>query len=199
LNHNPGQQLTWTQQDYQKAAPGLTFFPTGAAYREGGWQPTISDVQEYLNTAKAMNLSGTTFWEWSDARSSIMPGIWDAISGFPWPGTPVDITQRLFAALNAHDPDQATALFAPNGVHIFGGGAMIAGPAAIRQWYVDLFNSLLPNAIFTITGTLGSGTTRHLLWTATGQGVKVLNGEMTLNLINDQIVYMSDVFNITPA
>ncbi len=198
-NHNPDQQLTWTVQEYKKTAPGLDFFPAGAAYREGGWQPTVSDVQLFLDTAKSLNLDGATFWEWSDARSSIMPGVWDTIAGYPWPGTSIDVTQRLFAAFNSHDPDQVTALYAPNGVHIYGGGAMVSGLPAIRQWYTDLFNQMLPNAAFTIIGTLGSGTTRHLLWNADGQGVQVRNGDMTLNLINDQIVYLSDVFNVTPV
>ena len=195
--HNAGQQLGMTQKEYQKTAPGLVFFPVGAAFMEGGWQPTPADVQDFLTTAKNMNLGGIDIWEWSDARSTNMPGVWDVIRDFQWGSQ--DISQQLFTALNTHDPDQVTALYAANAVHIFGGGAMVQGTAAIRQWYADLFTNLLPNAAFTITGVAGTGTNRHLLWTAAGQGVKVLNGDTSINTINDQIFYVSDAFNVVPG
>ncbi len=196
-NHNAGQQLTWTRQEYQKTAPGLVFFPVGAAFIEGGWQPTTGDVQDFLTTAQNMNLGGIDFWEWSDARSTLMPGVWDVVRNFNWGAQ--DISQQLFAALNSHNPDQVTALYAANGVHIYGGGAMVQGIPSIRQWYSDLFTNQLPNATFTINGAAGTGPTRHLLWLAVAPGGKVFNGETTINTINNKIVYLTDVFNVVHA
>jgi hydroxyacylglutathione hydrolase len=50
-----------------------------------------------------------------------------------------EIARRYFAALNAHDLDQATALWAPDGVDRFVGGAELVGPAGVRDYFAGLF------------------------------------------------------------
>jgi uncharacterized protein YgiM (DUF1202 family) len=61
----------------------LPIIPTGAAFPEGGWSPTVDDIVEFLDAARANNLSGANFWEWYYARQ--MTTIWGAISAYDWP------------------------------------------------------------------------------------------------------------------
>jgi steroid delta-isomerase-like uncharacterized protein len=49
-----------------------------------------------------------------------------------------DIAKRYFEALNAHDLDQATALWAPDAVDRFVGGPEVVGPAGVRAYFEAL-------------------------------------------------------------
>ena len=50
-----------------------------------------------------------------------------------------DIAKRYFEALNAHDLDQAGALWAPDGIDRFVGGPEVVGPAGVRAYFAALF------------------------------------------------------------
>lgn len=50
-----------------------------------------------------------------------------------------EIARRYFEALNAHDLDQAAALWAPNAVDRFVGGQEVVGPAGVRAYFAALF------------------------------------------------------------
>lgn len=50
-----------------------------------------------------------------------------------------DIAKRYFEALNAHDLDQATALWAPDGVDRFVGDQEVVGPEGVREYFSDVF------------------------------------------------------------
>lgn len=53
--------------------------------------------------------------------------------------TATEIAKSYFAALNAHDLDQATALWAPDAVDRLVGGVELRGPAGVRQYFASLF------------------------------------------------------------
>jgi hypothetical protein len=196
---NPAQQLIRTVREYQAMTPLRPIVPTGAAFREHGWQPSVAEVLEFLNTAKSLNLQAVNFWEWSNARSGNLPGVWEAIRDYAWYGEPrpADIAERYMAALNARDVSQILALYAPAAVHITA-TRTIQGTTALHAWYNNFLNQLLPNANFTLTGYSGSGTSRHLTWTATSSRGKVLNGSDTLGISEDRIVYHYTFFSISP-
>ncbi|HZU59803.1 MAG TPA: ester cyclase, partial [Solirubrobacteraceae bacterium] len=50
-----------------------------------------------------------------------------------------EIAKRYFAALNAHDLDQATALWAPDAVDRFVGVQEVVGPEGVREYFSNLF------------------------------------------------------------
>lgn len=85
---NPAEQLQKSLDEYTRRATSygvaLDYFPTGSAFSEGGWTATPAQVTEFMNKAKALNLQGVNFWEWSAARS--IPGMWEAIASFAWGG-----------------------------------------------------------------------------------------------------------------
>jgi hypothetical protein len=81
--HNPGEQLLRSISEYRDIT-SLPYIPTGAAFREFGWQPTPAEVIEFTDTARAQGLAGVNYWEWYDARV-ILPDVWNAIAAYNWP------------------------------------------------------------------------------------------------------------------
>jgi hypothetical protein len=194
---NAGQQLIRCVNEYQAMTPYRPIVPTGAAFGEHGWKPTVSEVLEFLETAQSLNLPAVNFWEWSDARSRLLP-IWDAIAAYPYGPKPQDISEQLIAALNSRDVSKIMQLYTPNAVHITS-TRTIQGTNAISAWYNSLINQVLPNATFTLTGYTGSGNSRHFTWRAESTSGRVNNGNDTIGLAGDRIVYHYTFFTTTPS
>jgi hypothetical protein len=195
--HNPADQLSRCLREFQGLAIFRPIIPTGAAFVQSGWQPTTTEVTDFLTAAQNLNMTAANFWEWSNTRL-YLPEIWNAIAAFPWPPTPnnQDIPARYIAALNTHDPEQVIALYQPNAVHVTAKRS-IQGVDAIRGWYLSLFSQILPNAQFTLgtqTGQLGS---RNFSWTATSSAGNVNNGYDAIGLVNQKIVYHYTSFKVT--
>ena len=66
--------------------------PTGAAFKEHGWQPTFSDVVEFMDTVVELGLPGCNFWEYGNAKAYV---------------------PELYSAIAAYDLESGTALEAP--------------------------------------------------------------------------------------
>jgi len=198
--HNPGAQLARCVREFQAMTPFRTIVPTGAAFREHGWQPTAGEILEFLKKAKDLNLPATNFWEWSEAHGGVIPGGWETIRDFGWSGEPLpqDICQQLVDALNQHDPERVVSLYTPSAVHITS-ARTIQGSEAIRRWYTSVFRQILPNAVFTLTGFSGTGSSRHFTWTAASNTAVVQNGNDTLGLVNGKIAYHYNFFSATPV
>jgi len=196
--HNAGEQLTRCVNEFRAMVPFRPIIPVGAAYKEFGWQPTSSEVLDFLQTAQNLNLSAANFYSWDSCRA-YLPEVWKTIHDYQWiPYSPAgDITGQLVEALNTHDPNQVVNLYSPNAVHITA-ARTIQGHPAIRAWYQSLFTNLLPGATFTRTGYSGSGTSRHFTWTAASPSGKVENGNDTIGLMDNKIAYHYSFFNISP-
>jgi len=80
--HNPGAQLRECIRDFSSSKyPQVPIFPTGAAFRERGWQPTFADVVEFMDTVVDLGLPGCNFWEWGNTRE-YAPELWEAIAAY---------------------------------------------------------------------------------------------------------------------
>lgn len=198
-SHNPGEQLVRCVKEFQAMTPSRPILPTGAAYSQSGWKPTREDVKDFMQTAKRLNLKGVNFWEWSEARSERFQDVWDVIKNEPWEvnGESKDICERYIDALNSHDAETVTAMYADEAVHITA-ARVIQGREAIRDWYSLFFSQVLPQAKFSLSGYSGNGTSRHLTWTARSRVGKVEDGKDTLSMYNDQLHYHYSFFSITP-
>jgi hypothetical protein len=196
--HNPADQLIRSVREFQAMTPFRPIVPTGAAYKEFGWQPSPGEVVKFLQTAQSLNLTAANFYSWDSSRAYLLE-VWDAIRNYSWSGgePPVDITARLIAALNTHNPDQLVRLYNLNAVHVTA-ARTIQGHTAIRNWYHSMFSQLLPNGAFTLTGFSGTGSSRHFTWTANSAAGKVLNGNDTLGMVNGKIAYHYSFFTVTP-
>ncbi len=197
--HNAGEQLTQSVRQFQAMTPYRPIIPVGAAFREYGWQPKATEVQEFLTTSKSLNLNAGNFWEWSDARSGNLPNVWETIRDFNWSGQPIpqDICQRYIHALNTHDANQVASLYNSNAIHITSAHS-IQGIDAICGWYKQFFTQLLPDATFTLTNYTSADTSRHFNWTAASNQGKILNGNDTFGLVNEKITYHYSFYTITP-
>ncbi len=198
--HNPGAQLRRSVREFQAMEPYRPIIPTGSAYKYGSWVPSPAEIVEFMDTAKALGLSGANFWEWYHIRHILAPSIWETIRDYSWPWDhdqpPADITEQLVAAWNTHDPARVAALYTPTAVHV-SAQRTVAGTTAIAQWYQSLFQQLLPNATFVLTGHSGTGNSRHFTWTATSSRGVVHNGNDTLGLVNGKIAYHFTFFTVT--
>ncbi len=196
--HNAGEQLLRCVREFQAMSPSRPVIPTGAAFREHGWQSTTEEVVEFMQTAKRLNLRAVNFWEWSDARSGIMPDVWEAIRDYSWSSEPKpqDICEAYIEALNTHDTDKILDLYAPNAVRITA-ASTIQGQEAIGSWYTQFLEVLLPQATFTLSGFTGEGNSRHMNWTAVSEQGRVDNGSSTFGLIEGKISYHYCFFSIT--
>jgi len=77
--HNPGFQLQKSYNEFAAMAKKLPYVATGAAYREFGWQPTLSEVTEFMTVANDLKIP-FNFWEWYDAYYVLPDIIWDTIA-----------------------------------------------------------------------------------------------------------------------
>jgi hypothetical protein len=195
--HNPGEQLVRCIKEYSILTPSRPIVPTGAAFIQHGWQSTPEETVEFMRTAQDHNLSAVNYWEWSNARSEYMPGVWDSIATYPWSGEVKEreITDKYISALNTHDPDRVISLYHPAAVHITG-ARTVQGKGAIRTWYQTLFTDLLPEAEFNKTGYLLRDNSRHFNWIAKSSLGKVENGNDTFGLQGDKINYHYSFFTV---
>ncbi|MBW8012669.1 MAG: nuclear transport factor 2 family protein [Chloroflexi bacterium] len=186
---NPEAQLIKSMRQYQNIDPVRPMIPTGFAFSEYGYEPNLGEPSRFLDTAKELNMSAANFWSWDNCRQRI-PDIWDEIRDYPWPSLAPqkDITQRYIDALNTRDPVQVAALYNEDGVHV-NATRTVRGLAGLLGWYNTLFNEILPNATFTLTGFSGSGNSRHMTWSAESSVGPVQNGNDTFGLQNDKIGY----------
>lgn len=198
-SHNPGAQLERCVEEFRSLKFTPPIFPTGAAFTEWDWAPTADEVEAFLDKAKAMNLKGANFWEWSNCLEKLPNDIWRTIRNYPWdhePEPPDDITEAYIEALNTHDPAQVLALYQDNAVHITS-ERTIQGLKSLNSWFSTLFRDILPDASFNLSGYSGTGNSRHLAWTATSSNGDVQDGSDTFGLIKDKIAYHYSDFSVS--
>lgn len=83
---NPRHQLHRTLEEHKQFNKPV--FPTGACFREHGWQPTSEQVVEFLNACKEFKLAGCNFWEWANAKQNL-PKTWEeVIVPYRWTESP---------------------------------------------------------------------------------------------------------------
>lgn len=75
-SHNAGAQLKDSTQDVHRmfsyfSLPRLPLRPTGACFAEHGWAPVVSDVQQFIDTAKSMGFPAIDWWEAHNGQSRV--------------------------------------------------------------------------------------------------------------------------------
>jgi hypothetical protein len=196
--HNPGEQLARCVKEFQSKEPSLPVVPTGAAFREFGWKSTDAEVLEFCHKAKELNLSAVNFWEWSDARSGNLPGVWETIQNYKWTekDDAKDICVSLTESMNEHDIENIIKLYSLPAIHI-SASRSTQGLDNLRSWYNQLFNEILPNSKFRLGSFTGKGSSRHFTWTASSAKGFVRDGHDTLGLSHGKINYHYSFFTVT--
>jgi hypothetical protein len=195
--NNPAAQLERCFREFQSRSPARPMIPVGAAFRESGWQPTPGSITEFLHKVQDLNLSAACFWEWYDACSGILPGVWDTVCEFPWSTDSVEhIGTKLIRALNRQNLDEIVGLYHPAAIHI-SAERTVQGQDAIRDWYANLLQKTLPQATFTVTGFTGKGNSYYLTWAAKAAAGLVHNGKDTIAIQDGKIAYHYTFFSVT--
>lgn len=197
--HNSGDQLRRCVQEFQAKTLVRPVFPTGPVYKANGWRASPIEIVEFLDTAKALNLAGANFFAW-DYRKTILSELWDAVAAYSWPVTPPgkDITELYIDAVNSHDPNKASALYASEAIHITA-ARTVQGTAAIQTWYSTLFNQLMPNASFNLVNFGGTGNIRQFHWEAHSNDWVIQDGSDTIGLLDGKIAYHYSFYTIAPS
>lgn len=83
LSHDPANQLARCIREYNDLRIVRPMVPTGAAWRQGRWQPSTKDIHDFLAAAEEHGLAGASFWSWQHAEA--IPVLWMAIHEYDWP------------------------------------------------------------------------------------------------------------------
>ena len=193
---NPGEQLQRSYNEFLAISPNRPIVPIGPMFNYGDWKPTTGETTEFLNKAKELNMPAASFFTW-DYRY-LFEDVWDTIGAFSWDGTTPEpeMPQKIINALNSHDPDQLTALYNSDAVHITA-AQTVQGTVAIRQWYYNFLNFTLPNATFIISSSSGSTNSKRFTWQAATQSGQIANGNDTIGILNNKIIYHYSYFTIS--
>jgi hypothetical protein len=85
--HNPADQLRRSYSELM-ALKNLPFIPVGVACDapEWDWKPTVAEINEFDQTARALGLPGVTWWEWGEYGhgAEYQPEMWAAITAHIW-------------------------------------------------------------------------------------------------------------------
>lgn len=197
--NNPGAQLKKSIAEFKNMKYTPPIFPTGAAFSEWGWKPLVTEVTAFMQKAKDLKLPGVNFWEWGNLHNYLPGRFYKAIRNFEWdagPKPPEDIAELLIQALNAHSPDQVQALYKDDAVHITS-ERTVQGKTAIKSWFSSLLTQVLPEATFNLAGFSGTGSIRHINWTASSTMGDVQDGRDTLGLLDGKIAYQFSEFTVS--
>lgn len=191
-SHNPGYQLERSLNEFKTAIePYRTYIPTGAAYCAGGWCPTVDDINEFMDKAVDLEMSGVNFWSWDYCRAKL-PDIWNTIASYDWPSAPnpeKGTIDKLIDGLNKKDMGGIAELYTEDAIHI---NAMrtIQGRAAIRDYYNEFLHSDLSNdATFRPVSIEGDAQSKLLTWQIVINNSVTATYEDTIGLLNGQIIY----------
>jgi hypothetical protein len=197
--HNPDVQLTRCVQEFRGMQPVRPIIPVGPSFWATDWAPTPADAVTFMDTARAFALPGASFFSWDEAHKPL-PDFWNAVAQYPWSTNgPAyeDISQKLIDSWNTHNPSQPIQLYADNAVHV-SSSRTIQGKAAIQGWYEALLNEMLPNGSFALSDLSVEGSLRHFSWTASSPRGKVSDGQDTLGMEGDKILYHYTQFSVSP-
>jgi hypothetical protein len=126
--------------------------------------------------------------------------LWKAIKGYDWatgnappvesdpnptPGGNVeyskpDIVSRYLAALNSNNANNLAKLYESNG-KLFAGNKKYKGRSEIKGFYGNLFNKIMPKAIFSFRTWSWRGYAYKINWKAVSNG-KAWSGSDSINL-----------------
>jgi hypothetical protein len=151
--HNPGEQLRESFRQCDTLPYAKPYIPTGAAYSASGWNPTVDEINDFLDTAKALGIPAVNFYNWGTCRQAL-PLLWSTVAGFDWSAPPrtrvvsatsIPLTDgflvEFLAALNSGQAKRVTALYDSDATQVRA-DQVLRGATAIHDGYTTFFNSL---------------------------------------------------------
>jgi hypothetical protein len=200
--YNAGAQLRESKRQCDALPNARLYIPTGVTYGTSSWNPTAEEINDFLNTAKALGLPAVNFHDWGYCRKNL-PLLWTTIASFAWPAasqvnpsapTPISTPEtptiappdaflaQFLAALNSRQAAQASALYDPAAIQVWA-DQILPGAAGIQAGYDAFFTNLPAGTVFSLSKAQVVDDVRLASWKAGS-----LTGETTLVLKNGKIV-----------
>jgi hypothetical protein len=197
LAHDPAADLKKSVSEFKALTPSRPVIPTGPAFYESSWAPSANETITFMNTARSLGLTAANFFSWDESRTKL-PAVWNAIANYDWPiDGPIetDLADQIFAALNAGEYDPFLEIYAPNAVLVTSEQTLQSN-TDIRVFWGRILTNKLNDGIFTIKTKEVSGNTIHYTWSCTSYRGKVKDGQDTLGIKNNKVIYHYSHFNI---
>ena len=188
-HNNAGQQLQRSVKEFQNMHPYRPIIPTGPTFKQDGWMPTQSEVIEFMEVAKQLNLSAVNFWYWEGVRK-YMPEYWDLVSDFQYSDpTPVEtsLPDKYVNYLNNRQISEILNLYSDRSVLITSSAAAL-GKSSIQQWLTK-FIKVLGDAEISIVSQSQHTWGYHLKWQASNGTGLWFEGQDTLGILDQKIIY----------
>ncbi len=198
---NPVYDLTRSYNEFKAMNCYRPMIPTGPIFRESGWEPTPTEVKQFLDTAKTLGCTAANVYCWDDCRNPL-PELWNVAANYSWPApnqtlpANSDILDKFMDMLNSMNYDKALDIYADDAVHITA-ERTAQGKAAIRVFYGQLLTNALNDGFFRVTSQTNNGQTRHFTWTCDSYRGHVYDGSDTIGIKDGKITYHYTHFTIS--
>jgi hypothetical protein len=212
--HNAGGQLRESKRQCDALPNAKPYIATGPTYGVTGWEPTPTEISEFLSTTRALGIPAVNFFDWHYCRK-YLPEVWTTIAEFDWV-VPTQVTSAVATTTTSSEATSSSATTssettpsAPSDVfstqflaalnsHKAGQVAALYRTTAVRVWaddimhgpisiqaaYATFFSGLPDGTTFTLSTVKVDDDLRFLIWKA-----GMLTGQTTLILKNGKITW----------
>lgn len=182
------QQLKRCVNEFKNIRPYRPIVPTGPTFKEHGWVPRLEDLQEFMDTAKQMNIPAVNFWFWEGCRRDL-PAFWDFVKDYDYqsPSQETSLPTAYINAINSRNPEEVIKVYAENAVHIRP-QSFIQGKEAIRNWVKYLLDQY-PDCVFSLVNESNQRNIQNFQWEASDNSGTVVEGRDTIGLVDNKIRY----------
>jgi len=211
--HNAAEQLRESKRQCDALPNAKPYIATGPTYGVTGWEPTPTEISEFLSTARALGIPAVNFFDWHYCRK-YLPEVWTTIAEFDW-SAPPQVNPSLPSNPPEPEPSNppppappqipptapadvfSTQLLAALNSRKAGQVAALYRTTAVRVWaddimhgpisiqaaYATFFSGLPAGTMFTLSTVNMGDDLRFLIWKAGS-----LTGQTTLVLQSGKII-----------
>ncbi|MEZ0394999.1 MAG: hypothetical protein ABWK53_01000 [Anaerolineales bacterium] len=133
--HNAGWQLRESKRQCDALPNAKPYLATAPAYGVGDWAPTPEDLLDFMETARALQISAVNFFQWGYCRKHL-PNLWRTIAEYAWPA-PVQVA----SVQPVGAPAEGAAPVPSSGGAPGGSQTLIAAPDAFTAKYFEALNT----------------------------------------------------------
>jgi hypothetical protein len=188
-HNNAGEQLRKSVLEFQNLHPYRPIIPTGPTFKQDGWIPTETEVVEFMQVAKELDLPAVNFWYWEGCRK-YMPKYWDLVRDYQYTEQKQEkatLAEEYVSYINQRQMDKISNLYADNAVVItprFAG----QGKTAIEECLNALIKDLGKGQI-TLVSQSHQKWGSHFRWELYNNDGKIIEGQDTVGVKDQRINY----------
>jgi hypothetical protein len=148
--------------------------------------PTESEIVDFMQMAKRLNLPGVNFWYWEGCRRDT-PQFWELVKNYQYDASSqqASFPETYVNALNTRNPNSVIDFYADNAIHIQANGAVQG-----RESILPLIDSLMNqhrNVTFALLNQSHENNIYSFQWQALNNEGARIEGRNTVGLTNGKI------------